>query len=225
MLSFGSDFPSYNGITLFKEVRLYYEQSESSGRCATADAGIVSNNSPYVYANITDLDSQDSFEVDRRFFSGFENGTTYVFKLALVDEAGNIGLFTPDFACSDEFHVATPDNVYGVIDPNSKCFITESVTGTNLSSSIDIFRKFRDQKLNNHWGRKFTNHYYTISPYLVDIIKDNYLLKTISRIIILPKVIFAYLALCIGFIGTLVLFIFLMFIGSISLKQLGKSKI
>jgi hypothetical protein len=62
------------------------------------------------------------------------------------------------------------------------CFIATAAYGTPLHEDIDVLRDFRDAYLmTNQIGRAFTDIYYTTSPPIADLIRDNEGLRTIVR--------------------------------------------
>ena len=62
------------------------------------------------------------------------------------------------------------------------CFIATAAYGTSLHEDIDVLRDFRDEYLmTNQIGRAFTELYYTTSPPIADVIRDNEGLRTIVR--------------------------------------------
>ena len=62
------------------------------------------------------------------------------------------------------------------------CFIATAAYGTSLHEDIDVLRDFRDEYLmTNQIGRAFTDIYYTTSPPIADVIRDNEGLRTIVR--------------------------------------------
>ena len=62
------------------------------------------------------------------------------------------------------------------------CFIATAAYGTSLHEDIDVLRDFRDEYLmTNQIGRAFTELYYTTSPPIADMIRDNEGLRTIVR--------------------------------------------
>ena len=210
-------FPAYKGVTNFNEIRLYYE--ETSAGCSSISE--VQNNSNYVYTNITNLDEAGSFDTDRVFFTGFENETQYVFRLGLVDEAGNVGLFTPNSSCDNRYHSATPDDVYGIFGDTDKCFIMETASASSLSPSIGILRKFRDRKLlESSMGKQIIDRYYEYSPHMAMLARENKTFKLISRVILIPITIFAFTSTYIDFVWTICLYalLFILFKNSVNLS-------
>ena len=62
------------------------------------------------------------------------------------------------------------------------CFIATAAYGTSLHEDIDVLRDFRDEYLmTNQIGRALTELYYTTSPPIADMIRDNEGLRTIVR--------------------------------------------
>ena len=62
------------------------------------------------------------------------------------------------------------------------CFIATAAYGTSLHEDIDVLRTFRDEYLmTNQIGRVFTDIYYSTSPPIADLIRDNEGLRTIVR--------------------------------------------
>jgi hypothetical protein len=64
----------------------------------------------------------------------------------------------------------------------SPCFIATAVYGTVLHEDIEVLRDFRDEYLiTNPIGREFVGIYYTTSPPIADVIRENEGLRTIVR--------------------------------------------
>ena len=62
------------------------------------------------------------------------------------------------------------------------CFIATAAYGTPLHEDIDVLRDFRDEYLmTNQIGRAFTELYYSTSPPIADVIRNNEGLRTIVR--------------------------------------------
>lgn len=203
-----NDFPnSTNGIQ-FENVLLFLEPTQN-GSCA--NAGSITNSSPFSKQAIeTDNETHNlrnnTFE---KFTYGnnneylIENDTEYIFKVAVEDQAGNIGLFTPDDLCKDrdirDSHIQIPSQVYGALPENLKCFIATATYGSVFEKHVTLLRLFRDKILNQtQWGRQFTQFYYKISPPLAQLIHNSEILKTLFKILLAPILIFAWLSLKIG---------------------------
>ena len=222
-IEFPNSFPSYDG-NLITEIRFYYEEV-SGGEDVRTALNRIANNSYYVKTEVTNLDTSGDVELSQLYFTKsdgpeergtlpFNNDSTYVFKIALVDEAGNIGLFNSNNTFDETKHVVTPSEVIGLLKNNGFCFIVTAAYGKS-HKILEPFYQFRDQKLLPYaLGRIIHDLYYTYSPPLADIIRDNVFLKYIARISLIPFWIYAFLALQIGHILT-----FLLLAGSISIPM------
>jgi hypothetical protein len=159
-------------------------------------------NNPDRYKTV-DLDGAEL--TDDRFF-GYENETSYYFKVALEDRAGNIGNFTADADCTTS-HIAMPGEVFGLLRERQNCFIATAAYGSPLDPAVNTFRQFRDQFLvKTSLGRKFVSKYYDFSPKLANIIAENDQLRALSRAALYPLWIFAALSLHYGFLAAVILF-------------------
>ena len=68
------------------------------------------------------------------------------------------------------------------IEAPSPCFIATAAYGTPLHEDIDVLRDFRDEYLmTNPVGSTFVKIYYTTSPPIADVIRENEGLRTIVR--------------------------------------------
>ena len=68
------------------------------------------------------------------------------------------------------------------VEKLSPCFIATAAYGTSLHEDIDVLRDFRDEYLmTNLFGRTFVEIYYTTSPPIADVIRENKGLRTIVR--------------------------------------------
>lgn len=200
-------FPSSaNGVTYTKVHLLSVERATKDCDVNLFGNSFVNPDSGKVVTQ--DLNSEGDLS-DERFF-GYANDTTfYMFKVALEDKAGNIGLFTSDAVadCDPDKHVVMPGEVFGLLKDQQNCFISTAAFGSRMSPQVETFRNFRDEFLVTNWlGRKLTLLYYDYSPKLAKAIaKDDYLRLT-SRIALYPFLIFAKLALEIGFFGATLTF-------------------
>lgn len=79
---------------------------------------------------------------------------------------------------SEENERNTKSNTKG----NNGCFIATAVTGSPLSNEVFLLSRFRDEILiKNNYGKFFVNLYYSISPRLAIIIKNNNSLRWIIK--------------------------------------------
>jgi hypothetical protein len=88
--------------------------------------------------------------------------------------------------CADNFSVVDELNETNNCLENEwqchGCFIATAAYGTPLHENIDVLRDFRDEYLmTNQIGRASTELYYSTSPPIADLIRDNEGLRTIVR--------------------------------------------
>lgn len=207
-------FPSSATGMVFKKVHLLYK-ADGDNDDTTCEASLFGNvdvNPESDSIKTQDLDSEGDLS-DERFF-GFANDTTFFrFKVALEDQAGNVGLFTPDSACTPDpqKHIVKPGEVFGLLKDQQNCFISTAAFGSRMSPQVEVFRNFRDKFLITNWlGRKLTLLYYDYSPKLAKAIAQDDYLRLTSRIALYPFLVFAKLALEIGFLGATLAFAILL---------------
>jgi len=129
----------------------------------------------------------------------YVDGTEVEHKQVLVDLVPG-GTYTDTFdaviSCTDGSDIITVcadnDNDVEESDEDNNClenewqchgcFIATAAYGTPLHEDIDVLRTFRDEYLmTNQIGRAFTDIYYSTSPPIADLIRDNEGLRTIVR--------------------------------------------
>lgn len=192
----GSGFPVVDG-SQFKSVRFYFAERGFDYIHRASDHRDLP-----IAANDT-----NSFTVSPRRIEGLQNDKTYYFKSALVDAAGNVGLFskvTSDSDCtnaanpSSPCRIVTPSEVFGVLD-KTNCFIATAAYGTPFASEIDVLRDFRDQILwHTPAGKNFVRWYYNHSPYYAKMILQSPMARATVRIALVPIVWFAGMTLAYG---------------------------
>ncbi len=164
-----------------------------------------------------------------------ENGQEYLFKVAMQDQAKNIGLFTatPQSAaggthsCARFYQTSIPDPVYGLLNDGSNCFIATAAYGSDMDSRVQVFRDFRDMFLmKSAIGKKLVVFYYAHSPPLAKFIAKAPALRAISRAFLYPLLGMASLYVSMGsLLANLILT--LLFVGLLILsgrKKLGSAK-
>ena len=239
-LRFPEGFPNFDGDQ-FREIRFYYVE----GDCNNARS--INNNSDYVSTTIRNFQGASGVTLSKESFtqsdkpdsnSVFVNNTSYVFMSALTDRAGNVGFFTfgETGQCDPRKHVITPSHVIGLLSevsssrelncPLSSAYANSHHSNQHLSFKIlQTFYRFRDEKLLPYnIGRFVHDMYYAYTPVLANLIEDYTFLKPLARIAFLPLFIYASLALKIGHILTLLLFISFIGYACYLMKYLMKKK-
>lgn len=174
-----------------------------------SDTAILSANA--VSENTTDLTvSTDGNTLDRNVVSnGLTNNTTYVFRVASVDEANNIVQFFPDGSdgnCANPPFTgcpwaATPEEVLGLLTDDINCFIATAAYGSFLEPKLKTFRDFKFKiLLQNKYGRQFVNAYYKYGPYAARWIHDKPWLRTLTQAALWPLYAYSAFALQFGFL-------------------------
>jgi hypothetical protein len=193
----GSGFPSA-ATTQFRYVRFLFETGDF------ANINLAS-----AHQDLTAIGSGvDTFDVDPRRITGLTNDTTYYFKNALVDAAGNVGLYSQslnDGDCSsapdpnsNDCRIVTPSEVVGVLD-KTNCFIATAAYGGSFAKELVTLRDFRDQILSrSRVGLAFTRWYYDHSPRYAKMILDHPAARATVRAALVPVVWFAGFTLAYG---------------------------
>lgn len=147
---------------------------------------------------------------DSQVSGGMSNYQLYCMVYATKNKTQNIYKFVTTGVDTTKSCI-TPSEVVGLLD-DKKCFISTAAFGSESAPEVEIFRKFRNQFLvKNFLGRKFVKFYYKISPPIAEVISGNTYLKTGTRVALYPFLIFATLALKIGFILTSILMMLVLF--------------
>jgi|GEM_PF-920816 len=110
------------------------------------------------------------------------------------------------------FAIATSPNSIGVASAGGGgggCFIATAAYGSRHAPQVKILREFKDRYLmDNKIGQSFVKLYYTYSPYVSRLIGDSDILKSITKVILTPFVLFAFLSLKAGIFTILTLLVF-----------------
>ncbi len=176
-------------------------------------------------------ESNGSFVLSSEVIEGLENNRAYYFKIASVDQAGNIGYFTPgdrslDTTCIDggtTCHFAIPGEVLGVLTGDNACFISTAAFGSSMHSKVNSFRKFRDRfMLTNRLGSILVDYYYQKGPRAARFIGASSFRKSLARTILWPAWLFAEMSLQYGLLTAIFFALSLLIIGLAMLKILFK---
>lgn len=173
------------------------------------------------------VDNGDNLE--RNVFSGLTNGTTYAFRIGLVDEANNVVQFYPPdnsgtcdavpFNNSNCKYIATPDEVLGLLTDDMNCFVATAAYGSSLEPQLKMLRAFRNKVLLPHsWGRAFVKSYYKYGPHAARFLFEHAWLKPLVRVALWPALGFSWLALKWGFTPAAILFALLSLILLLSVR-------
>ncbi len=189
-------FPTFSQQIEFEYVRFY---------CAPV-GNFASITPKDLCAELEIIANEDStYDLGSNRIEDLENGKTYRFRTATVDQAGNIGYYssaTTDTHCEDQSttcHIATPDEVLGVLSKDNNCFIATATYGSPLANKVVDFRKFRSKFLHPYFlGKKFIYFYNKYGPYPAKFIKNRPTLKKISTALLFPIWIFAKSFLTLG---------------------------
>ena len=94
----------------------------------------------------------------------------------------------------------------GDSDFTFSCFIATAAYGSPMDPHVEILRKFRDNcLLANKIGQKFVRIYYKYSPAVADYIAKNEILRSMTRIGLLPIIGLSWIVLKIGPVSTMAL--------------------
>ncbi|NCN40802.1 hypothetical protein GW916_06075 [bacterium] len=142
----------------------------------------------------------DSDGTIAKVIDGLENSTTYHFRPASVDVAGNVYNVMDDKYIQDSGCVltevgggnncrfaGTPSKVLGMLTEDLNCFVATAAYGSSLDPHIDTFREFRYKVLlRSEFGKKLNWAYYNFGPKMARSIIENPWLRPVSRAILWP---------------------------------------
>jgi hypothetical protein len=140
------------------------------------------------------------------YLDGLQNETEYCFRMANMDSAGNIDLFTPTSLCpggsdnTDDCNriCMRPSEVVGILS-DKKCFIATAAYGSEMDQHVQMLRNFRNEFMAPFWiGRKMVKTYYALSPHFAQWISKHENARTLARMILWPIIGWAELALQYG---------------------------
>jgi hypothetical protein len=250
----GSGFPNSQNIR-FQWVRVLFEERTNE---STSAWSLINPGSPHTDLQISDSGSCDQGNLDLSPIA-FQGGTAtdssgnqstvnienasastkpiYDIKVAVVDEARNVYLYTPsanDQDCQDaagnpnnpdarnqdgtfyECHTIRPAEVAGVLANKTNCFIATASYGSPMAGEVDTFRHFRDAYLiPTKLGFQFVRWYYEHGPVYAKFIAQSDTYRAIARGALWLPLQFAKLSLDYGIVAGL------SFLASITLAPLA----
>jgi hypothetical protein len=170
--------------------------------------------SPYADLAVDETDGAPQPNV----VDGLENGVTYFFRSAMLDEAGNISFITDDnninglqncagaidFDCD---MMATPLPVYGLLTEDLNCFISTAAFGSSMSEEVQVFREFRNRfMIDSVRGQKLIQAYYNYGSKLSLKIYKSKFRRALARTALQPPLWFAKSSLKFGLFYTSIAF-------------------
>jgi hypothetical protein len=172
--------------------------------------------SPYELLSITGSET-DGLRVTPSVVDRLQNDVQYFFKIAAVDLAGNVGFYSKDstgagdgdqFCLSEsrgtDCRTTAPGEVVGLLSQEMNCFVATAAFGSPLEPRVKILRRFRNEfLLTSKLGSDFVRFYYEHSPRFARMIAESETLRATSRLILLPFLGYAWLALELGAVGAL----------------------
>jgi len=191
-----------SGTALDKyQLRVLWEEGTGPGAFANITSASAHADLDFIYDAAGSTNDLSNSRID-----GFTNDVNYVFKVALIDEAGNVGYYTRsdadtacDFSPNPNCHEARPGEVVGVLADELNCFIATAAYGSALAPQVETFREFRNKVLlPNEWGRRFVQYYYEHSPKYARLIQENPILRASVRIALWPLLLYAWIAIKFG---------------------------
>ena len=194
-------FPTTSNNIVFEKIRFLCAEGP-----AAFDVTGFNNVTPKTVCGDLEIEeeSDGSFVLSDEIIDGLQNDQGYYFRVASIDQAGNIGYFTPgdgslDQTCTDggtTCHFAQPGEVLGVLADDTNCFITTAAYNSSLHSKVETFRKFRDRFLiSNRLGSQFVDSYYQHGPGAARWLNRNIEFKPLVRALLWPTWLFAELSL------------------------------
>jgi len=99
---------------------------------------------------------------------------------------------------SDQFKITNVEVISNQVEnpPIDECFIATAAYGSLYQQPVTLLRQFRDKiLLSNPIGVSFVKTYYHYSPPIADYIADNAILRFIVRILLIPLVMIALVAM------------------------------
>ena len=161
-----------------------------------------------LFVKITPKALTSSQGLQRKLYLAFEGLKGFFSQLVATAFAGSDAILTPP---APPFAIATSPNSIGVTSAGAGgggCFIATAAYGSRHAPQVETLRQFRDKYLmNNSLGQSFVAIYYKYSPSVSRFIADSSTLKTLTRIILTPFVVFAFLSMKLGLVNVLALMV------------------
>ena len=156
------------------------------------------------------FNSDDGTIPDSSVSGGIANDTEYCFVYGTRNQAGNIYRIVNDAAAATTACV-TPGQVVGILEDKA-CFISTAAFGSEMSSEVETFRKFRNEFMaRNTVGRFLVKSYYKLSPPVANLIKKNEAARATARLFLYPFLYFAKASLSWGVFSAAAFYLFLTF--------------
>jgi hypothetical protein len=206
----GCSFPNVGGSTI-EAVRIFREEV-TDGVSDLPTALSPFSDLPLGANNGGGCNGTQSVPLTRNTVDGLPNGTRFRFSAGVTDRANNVGgliqmaadaaaveednaadtCFSTDPSFPFNCHVATPQDVFGLIEKEFDCFITTATYGSPFRPQVQDFRQFRNHFLHPTWvGRQVIRFYYWVSPPIAQWIRTHEWSKPIMRVILYPLWLFA----------------------------------
>jgi len=249
--------PSF-GIYSFRakpgDEKVYFDGGEDFKVLSTCPAEIITARVYFSTDYVTGLDAANYFtgnSVDlpldancvpgpEFYVDGLENDVTYMFRISLVDIAGNniflsneiptdcpvpgnaAGAEAADRLCT---WYATPGKVIGLLPEDLNCFIATAAYGSPFHEKLFLLREFRNRfLLTSEFGRRFVKLYYSVGPAAAKVIAENHYLKKITQFLLAPVIGMAWFAMHYGLLGTVVVLISIIVMAVIGVHQIRRGE-
>jgi hypothetical protein len=207
----------------YKALRVFYVLGTGPADTQAANAAAFTMD----MSNYQDLSyTIETNTLTPKFISGLTNqdptaGNAYVLVTGNLDQAGIVssfsdpaggalcaapfGLATDYFTNTDGTQCVLPQVVSGLLD-GQQCFVATATYGSSMAPEVESFRQFRGQYLLTHsWGKEFVRFYYKHSPPIAAVIADNGFLRFVSRVFLLPMLLFVKLTLALGLVPSVII--------------------
>ncbi len=208
----GSGFPNLAGGSIATSLRVFIDDAKLDNaypKGLTLSPG----------SDDLGIDSTTN-ELTAHTVKNLENGKVYFFRIAIVDNAGNVLQYFPPYTgndptCNDGTgtncpYAATPDQVLGLLSKDVNCFIATAAYGSTMEPKLQTFRDFRYKILLRHeWGIRFVKWYYNYGPKAAQFIFDKPALRAVARGLLWPVFGFTWMSLRLGLVPAALLFLML----------------